>query len=416
MRWLSLLVQPIHLLPLLLLSRTSLADLVNVTIDDQFGDPTNGQHIFYDPSEAWQAGQTCTSCTARPSPASDAYLGTWTDATFNPSGTVTNSVPDQIIQASVSFVGTAVYVVCILTGTSTSPDGNTDMTFKIDNVTTGVFQKQPNGDATYHFNQTVFAQTGLPNTLHTITIESGHAGQKALVLLDSIIYTADDSSTTSSSSTPSPSASIAPDNNQSGSSTNIGVIVGPIVAAVAAVLGISIALFVFLRRRRRKRSVRISIDGDAAGEIYAPRPYSGSNGGARGPDMRNGVQYVVSGGPGPLSEYTVGPSVTSYGYPATTSSLVTGTSADPSTGMGTGSRTAASLSEPDTLSGLVSHGGRTDYTRNIAPSEMGSTVFSDVSSPPAYDSVESPGAESYPSNSHSLPPVPRFVSNPNRKS
>lgn len=77
----------------------------------------------------------------------------------------------------------------ILTGTESSPDGNTDYTFYLDNNIEDVFQKSPNGDSTYHFNQTVFSRDGLDNTLHTLTIEAGHSGKKALVLLDSVIYT-----------------------------------------------------------------------------------------------------------------------------------------------------------------------------------------------------------------------------------
>lgn len=83
----------------------ALAVLVNVTIDDQFGDPSTGQHIAYSPEDAWQVGQTCQACTAKPTPAEDAYLGTWSDASFNPSGNATNDVPGQVIKASVSFTG-----------------------------------------------------------------------------------------------------------------------------------------------------------------------------------------------------------------------------------------------------------------------------------------------------------------------
>lgn len=78
---------------------------VNVTIDDQYGDPTTGQVIQYNPPEAWQPGQSCDGCTAKPRPVSSAHNGTWMDATFNPSGTVTNGVPGQLISASVPFVG-----------------------------------------------------------------------------------------------------------------------------------------------------------------------------------------------------------------------------------------------------------------------------------------------------------------------
>lgn len=114
-------------------------------------------------------------------------------------------------------LGTAVYVVCILTGSAASPDGNTDMTFMLDGKDVGSFEKAPDGDATYHFNQTVFSATGLSNSSHTLQVQSGHAGQKALILLDAVVYTADDgidnidggSSVVSSSSVPLSSTSRA---------------------------------------------------------------------------------------------------------------------------------------------------------------------------------------------------------------
>ena len=93
------------ILILVFLLPSSFAALSNVTIDDQNGDPTNGLKINYNPSAAWQVGQTCTDCTAKVTPASDAWMGTWMDSSFNPAGTITSSVAGQIIQASVSFVG-----------------------------------------------------------------------------------------------------------------------------------------------------------------------------------------------------------------------------------------------------------------------------------------------------------------------
>ncbi|KAI5118094.1 hypothetical protein M0805_007743 [Coniferiporia weirii] len=382
MRWLLSLLQPVSWIPLLLLPRVSLANPINVTIDDQFGDPTNGQSILYSPSAAWQAGQTCTECKAKVSPASDAYLGTWMDATFNPLGSTANSVPGQIIRASTTFFGTSVYVVCILTGTSSLPNGNTDMTFLIDNTTAGSFQKAPDNGTTYHFNQTVFAQTGLPNALHTITIESGHANQTALVLLDSIIYTVDNSSTALATtlspitaltiSAPSQSASGTPNTGNAEGLTNMALIIGPVIAVVA-VLALSIVLFIFLRRRRRSR-----------GDVYTPR----CSGMAHGPEVR-GVQYVVSGGP--LSEYTGSTSVTGYGYPASTSESATG------------------VFTP-TRSETISPGGRSDYTRIIPPSEVGGTVFSDGSLLPPYEVNDPVSAVPLPPILRPLPP------NPGRKS
>ena len=84
---------------------SSFATLSNITIDDQNGDPTNGLKINYNPPSAWHAGQTCTVCTAKVIPATDAWMGTWTDGSFNPVGTNTNNVPGQIIHASLSFTG-----------------------------------------------------------------------------------------------------------------------------------------------------------------------------------------------------------------------------------------------------------------------------------------------------------------------
>ena len=87
--------------------------LVNFTIDDQDGDPTNGQQIRYDPPSAWSAGQLCTGCSAQPKPQSSAYLGTWMDATFNPDGPSANisGVPGQIVQATTNFIGESVQAV-----------------------------------------------------------------------------------------------------------------------------------------------------------------------------------------------------------------------------------------------------------------------------------------------------------------
>lgn len=93
----------------ILVGRSS-ARQFNITIDDQQGDPSNGNHISYTPSDAWNVGQTCTACTAKVTPQSDAYLGTWMDATFNPTGNATNNAPGQIPQASVSFTGKVVSV------------------------------------------------------------------------------------------------------------------------------------------------------------------------------------------------------------------------------------------------------------------------------------------------------------------
>ena len=86
--------------------------------------------------------------------------------------------------------GTAVYIYCILTRSSSSPNGNTDMTFFIDDQEVSSFSQASNGDKTYLYNQIVFSWSGLDgSTSHNVRLESGHAGRQALVMLDRIVYT-----------------------------------------------------------------------------------------------------------------------------------------------------------------------------------------------------------------------------------
>lgn len=101
---LDTLLRGILFLPFLFLFCVS-ARQFNVTIDDQEGDPTNGNRFIYTPQGGWNIGQDCSRCTAKVFPGSGAYLGTWMDATYYPNGTLTNDVPGQIIEASIDFVG-----------------------------------------------------------------------------------------------------------------------------------------------------------------------------------------------------------------------------------------------------------------------------------------------------------------------
>ena len=81
------------------------------------------------------------------------------------------------------------YVICVITHSDINPDGNTDMVFLLDGVQVGTLEQPPTDDKTYLYNQMVFNQTGLASGAHTIRIEVGHNNTKALMLLDSIIYT-----------------------------------------------------------------------------------------------------------------------------------------------------------------------------------------------------------------------------------
>lgn len=99
-------------------------------------------------------------------------------------------MPQYLLHRGCSrLLGTAVYVFCILASTFVSPTGNTDMTFFLDNEQAGILERPPTGNITYLYNQIVFSRNGLSPGTHSIQIDSGHNGIKALVLLDRIVYT-----------------------------------------------------------------------------------------------------------------------------------------------------------------------------------------------------------------------------------
>lgn len=152
------------------------------------------------------------------------------------------------------------------------------MTFIVDGNTLGSFEYVPvsDGVTTFTPNQTVFSTTNLSNIQHTLQIQSGHKNQQAVVLLDTIVYTKDDSdeasstSGTGSASNSIPSSSLSLPTSSSGSfgttSTSrphveTGVIVGAVLAALS-VMGI-VGIFIYCLRRRRRQQRRPSWETEA---------------------------------------------------------------------------------------------------------------------------------------------------------
>lgn len=128
---------------------------------------------------------------------------------------------------------------CILTGSETGPDGNTDMTFFLDGSAVGSFKRQPDGDTSHSFNQTVFSMENLTNTAHSLQILVGLGGQKALILLSSIVYTTDGTIRDSNTS----SGGTLPNKGTSSSHTHIGVIVGGLIGGLATINTVVIILY-----------------------------------------------------------------------------------------------------------------------------------------------------------------------------
>jgi len=246
----------------LLIAQRTLGATRNITIDDTRGDLVTGQQILCSPVEAWSFGPTCQACTAKVTPTQNASDGTWHDATHQVGG--------PIISASAEFNGSAVYVMCILTRTTVSPDGNTDMTFLLDEEMVGNYSLVPNGSPGYTFNVPVFAREILSPRLHNITILSGLAGNKSLVLLDSIVYTTEVSDDQPIPSPPSvlvPTDTVEPTNptstfpsasttsitalSQHGEHQVVVIIIGAVVASAVASIIVAVAVYWYGRRGRR---------------------------------------------------------------------------------------------------------------------------------------------------------------------
>lgn len=219
---------------------------MNVTIDDQ------STGLIFSPADAWNNGASCANCTARPD-ASRAVDGTWHDSTFN-KNSGSNAYPNQVLNVSMSLNGTAIYVICILAKTATSPTGNSDMSFYIDNDFVGEFYQTAPGEPGYQYNFTVYSNNSIPNGLHTFKLQNGHVdGIKALVILDAIIYSYDDGQPDSPNSTSGvsdiPPTTVTSSSVAASSGTNIGSIVGPAVGVPLALI-IGVVAFFLLRRRK----------------------------------------------------------------------------------------------------------------------------------------------------------------------
>lgn len=174
----------------------------NRTIDDQFGDSVTGVLPEYSPPALWDKGITCANCTVHLDPSRVLY-GSWHDTTHRP------GEPDQH-SITMRFNGTAVYVYNIVA--NTIPDNpnvvhGSNMTFSIDGALVGTFVHIPSSSTAYEYNYTVFSSTNLPNTEHTVVVQTTGDSVSSLILFDYAIYTFDDESEVASPSPISPSSS-----------------------------------------------------------------------------------------------------------------------------------------------------------------------------------------------------------------
>lgn len=134
-----------------------------------------------DAQDGWEEGHG----SAQPDP-SQAFRGTWHDATFHPEYLMPKTV-------TVEFVGTAVYAYFI-TANAIQPvplvTTLTNLSFLLDNeLQAGNFEHQPDLSRTdFDYNVLAFGKTGLVNTAHTLVMQTTPFNA-SLVLFDYVMYT-----------------------------------------------------------------------------------------------------------------------------------------------------------------------------------------------------------------------------------
>lgn len=241
----------------ILLSALASSELVNITVDDQLGDPITGMGPQYSPlDDVWNIGsptENCTACHIQPEilDLNRIYGKTWHDAT-----PLNSTMPTTI---TFHFTGSAVYVFNILLNRPLDPTTVTlaNITFSIDGISPSAFTRHPdlNGTTTILYNQLVYQNTALNNGPHTLTMT---VGPVSLILFDYLIYTMQSNDTTSlAGSTASVSINssqrssepTAPVSTQSASSsTPVGSIAGGVVGGVVILFGVAFGAFLLGRR------------------------------------------------------------------------------------------------------------------------------------------------------------------------
>ncbi|KAM5539198.1 hypothetical protein V8D89_007071 [Ganoderma adspersum] len=261
------------------------SELVNITVDDQLGDPTTGLVPQYFPDDVWNAGsptENCTRCHLNPQTLdlNQIHNKTWHDAT-----PLNSPTPTTI---TVHFTGSAVYVFNVVPNTlPNSTITIADIAFSIDGSNPYTFTRQPDPNSdTILYNQLVYRNTTLEDGPHTLTMT---VGSYSLVLFDYLLYTQSNdttSATATSTSTnagqPPPTQPNTPTSARS-SSTPIGAIAGGVVGGIVLLSGVALGAFVLGRRRTHSKHAQPPqshsafptrpVDPDATSSFIAPWLY-----------------------------------------------------------------------------------------------------------------------------------------------
>ncbi|KZV79020.1 hypothetical protein EXIGLDRAFT_846928 [Exidia glandulosa HHB12029] len=176
--------------------------LLNLTIDDTYGDARSGARPHYQSPTFWSPraeGDECGDCLV-------IDFTQLFNHTFHDYTTLAGEIPPNV---SFSFNGTAVWIYCVLANTVAQLGSNTEthLVFYLDAELEPVarFDRLPTNDIGLLYNQVVYENNALAPGEHRLSISSPSTagGSASLFLFDYVLYTTevldddDDSSNTS---------------------------------------------------------------------------------------------------------------------------------------------------------------------------------------------------------------------------
>ncbi|KAJ3796455.1 hypothetical protein GGU11DRAFT_141133 [Lentinula aff. detonsa] len=238
-------------------SASTATTLVNVTVDDQFGDPYTYSQITYTPTEAWNTALNCSHCPDPSVSSAKVRNQTWHESYFSSDSSSGAVRPDTPRYASIHFTGNAVYVTCIIPPSIN--DVTNRMKFFVDGIVVGSYPLMSTSSelAEWQYGVVVYQNTSMSMENHQLLIQSGEeGGPDAIILLDSIMYSTFRGLTNGSISA----------NNSSPGPRRVpsAPIVGASVGGFVLILVCGLLFFVHRRRRRSfssfKTQTRMSID------------------------------------------------------------------------------------------------------------------------------------------------------------
>ncbi|TFY53522.1 hypothetical protein EVJ58_g9404 [Rhodofomes roseus] len=219
--------------------------LTNRTIDDYYGDSVTGLQPQYRSGSAWNYGPQCPGCFIQPA-ADETFDQSWHDVTASPNDPGPSNV-------TLTFTGTAVWVYGVVPNYVQYATTFVNVSFELDGKVAGLYTHVPSTSTSYEYNVTLFSNTGLANTQHTLVISPQREPDTSYMAFDWAQYTST-SSTASGGGSSSTSVVQSPSQSASGfTSTSSHAPVGAIVGGVIGGLGLLALVILVLLLHRRYR-------------------------------------------------------------------------------------------------------------------------------------------------------------------